>query len=29
MNYLHAGVGDEMGVVQLSTAEGVVLELLA
>ena len=29
MNYLHGGVGDEMGVVQVLTVEGVVLELVA
>ena len=29
MNYLHSGVGDEMGVVQVSTVECVVLQLLS
>ena len=29
MNYLHCGVGDELGVVQVLTVEGVVLELVA
>ena len=29
MNYLHGGVGDEMGVVQVLTGGCVVLELLA
>ena len=29
MNYLHGGTGNGLGVVQVSTVEGVVLELLA
>ena len=29
MNYLHGSIGEEMGVVQVSTVEGVVLELLS